>query len=221
MLNTADNTYCSCGKFDRDAQNDMVVSSPWGLGVLSLQNSSHVFMAPNGTRLGDWLLNSGDNTVRLVADLDGDGLDEIFITSPWGVGVLKMTGGALQSVAMHANGSSIDGYTVRNTHTFALADNLKSGGAKQIVAIDNTGIHILGLSGHRLMRVAFGANGTRVNGWVIDTSNNRVQRAGDMNGDGRAEFLIRSPWGIGIMGLDTANHLHCYTLVPYNTPLND
>ena len=31
--------------------------------------------------------------MRLIADLDGDGLDEMVITSPWGLGVLKMVAG--------------------------------------------------------------------------------------------------------------------------------
>ncbi len=44
-------------------------------------------MAPNGTRFGDWLLNTADNTFGPVGDFDGDGHAEILVSSPWGIGV--------------------------------------------------------------------------------------------------------------------------------------
>jgi hypothetical protein len=221
VINTNDNVYCGSGQLDGDGIKDMIVMSPWGLGIISLQNSTHVYMAPNGTRLGGWLLNSGDNTVRLVADFDGDGMDELFISSPWGIGILKIQDGALTSVAMHANGENVSGYTVSNTHIFALADNLQSGAGKQILVVDASGIHMICLVGNSLVRQAFAANGSRIDGWVIDTGNNWLQPVGDMNTDGSAEFVIRSPWGVGIMGIDAANNFRCYCLFPYMSVLND
>ena len=221
LLETGNNTYCGSGKFDADANCDMVLTSPWGLGIISLQNSTSVFMAPNGTRLGAWLLDTRNNLVRLVADLDGDGRDEILISSPWGIGILKMVGGALTSVAMHPNGENIGGYIVQNTHNFRFADKLKGASAKQIVVTNEAGIHLLSLSGGRLTRDAFLANGTRVDGWLVNTGDNNLQAAGDMNADGRAEFILRSPWGIGIMGIDAANRFRCYSMFPHNSVLND
>jgi hypothetical protein len=42
-----------------------------------------------------------------------------------------------------------------------------------------------------------------------------------MNGDRKAEFVIRSPWGVGIMGVDATNRVRCYSMFPYNSMLND
>jgi len=220
-FNTADNVYCGSGRFDADARTDMVLTSPWGLGIISLQRSNDVYMAPNGTHFGGWVLNTADNRIRLIADFDGDGMDEILISSPWGIGVLKMVQGALKAVAMYANGTNLGGYSVQNSHDFALADGLHVGAAKEIVVLDAMGVHVLLLNADSLARQAFAANGTSVDGWKIDTTKNRVQLAGDMNDDGKAEFVIRSPWGVGIMGIDSANHLHTYSMFPFGSLLND
>lgn len=221
LIGTSDNTYCGCGQFDGDRTKDIVLTSPWGLGLISLQTSSHLFMAANGTRLGGWLLNTRDNAIRLIADLDGDGRDEIFVSSPWGIGVLKLIGGALSSIAMHANGENLNGYVVSHSHDFVMADSCLAGSTKQILVMTSTGIHMLQLVGSRLQRVAFVANGTRVDGWVIDTRNNRLQPAGNLDAARGAEFLIRSPWGIGVMGVDASNRFRCYSLHAYNSVLND
>ena len=43
-------------------------------------------MALNGHGFGGWLLNTADNRFGPVGDFDGDGCDEIVVTSPWGLG---------------------------------------------------------------------------------------------------------------------------------------
>ncbi|HYW51290.1 MAG TPA: hypothetical protein VE861_11820, partial [Gemmatimonadaceae bacterium] len=53
--------------FDGDRRAEIPVSSPWGLGLLELTGGTltSAVMAPNGTRFGGWLLNSGDNRFDL------------------------------------------------------------------------------------------------------------------------------------------------------------
>ena len=221
IINTADNTFVGTGNFDTDNRKDMVLMSPWGLGIISLNNSNHVFMASNGTRFGGWLLSSRDNQIKLVGDFDGDGMDELLITSPWGIGILKMVSGTLISVAMYANGTNLGGYLVNNADNFSMADKFIGTAKSGILVLSRNGLHHLEFSRGAISQTATVANGTRVNGWIIDSSNNRLQPAGDMNGDNRAEFLIRSPWGIGLFQINASNQFRCLTLVPYYNMLND
>ena len=92
LLNTADNAFGPVGDFDGDGRKEILVRSPWGIGLLKLKQAgaglhvSPLMMAPNGTRFGGWLLNTADNQFGPVGDFDGDGRDEILVTSPWGIG---------------------------------------------------------------------------------------------------------------------------------------
>jgi hypothetical protein len=49
--------------FHGDRMAEISVTSPWGIGILKLSGSTLTapMMAPNGTRFGGWLLNTGDN----------------------------------------------------------------------------------------------------------------------------------------------------------------
>jgi hypothetical protein len=221
VLNTADNWYAGSGRFDSDSRHDMALTSPWGLGLISLQAGTSIFMAANGSRLGDWQLDTRSDRIHLIADFDGDGRDEIVIGGRRGIAVLKLVENRLIAIALHEFGANLGGYLLGSTDHFVLADRFRGTAAQILVVSPTSGLHMLRLEGNRLERQAFAANGTRIDGWVIDAVNNTVHAAGDMTGDGAADFLIRSPWGIGIMSLDTANRIRCRTLHPYGATLGE
>ena len=128
------------GDFDGDGKDEILVTSPWGIGLLKQTGATMtvLMMAPNGTRFGGWLLNTADNVFGPVADYDGDGRAEVFVSSPWGIGLLKFVDGTLTAPMMQPNG-------------------------------------------------------TRFDGWLLNTADNRFGPIGDYDGDGRAEILITSP----------------------------
>ncbi len=151
LLNTADNWFGPAGDLDGDGRAETMVGSPWGVGMLKLSGSTLTapMMAPNGTRFGGWLLNTFDNRVATAADLNGDGEAELLISSPWGIGVLELTGDTMNSIML-------------------------------------------------------APNGTRFGGWLLNTADNRFRRFQDLTGGGRANILVESPWGIGIFALSGA-----------------
>lgn len=219
LLNTSDNVYCGSGQFDNDGVKDMVIMSPWGLGIISIQNSNAIYMAPNGTRFGGWLLNTRDNTVRLIADFDGDGFDEIFITSPWGIGILKLQGGVLTSLNLYANGQNLNGYIVRNSDNFAVANQFKGTKSNQIIVSNEVGIHMLSLEGTNLTRQAFVAHGSLLKQWTLNTSNDTLVLAADFYGSGRASLLLRNAREIGIFHVNANNQFEFQESHASNTPI--
>ena len=100
------------GDFDGDGRAEIPVSSPWGIGLLKLSGNtlSAPMLAPNGTRFGGWLLNTADNRFDLMADFDGDGKTELLVTSPWGIGILKLSGNTFSAPMMAPNGTRFGGW---------------------------------------------------------------------------------------------------------------
>jgi hypothetical protein len=67
LLNTADNHFDSVADFTGDNKANVLVTSPWGIGMFRLAGNTFAvpMMAENGTRFGGWLLNTADNRFEL------------------------------------------------------------------------------------------------------------------------------------------------------------
>jgi acyl-CoA hydrolase len=192
------------GDVDGDGIAEVVVTSPWGIGILKQAGAtmSAPMMAPNGTRFGGWLLNTGDNTVGPLADYDGDGHAEILITSPWGIGILKLVGGTLTAPMMAPNGTMFGSWKLDTSiDEFGPVGDFDGDGRAEILVSSPTGIAILKLSGATMTAMMAANNGTRFGGWLLNTADNDFGPAADYDGDGHKEILVASPWGIGIWKL--------------------
>jgi hypothetical protein len=112
LLNTTDNQIGPAADLDADGRAELLIRSPWGLGVLKLSGTTFTvpMMAPNGTRFGGWLLNTADNRFEVMRDLDGDRRAEVVVTSPWGIGVLRLSGSTFTVPTMAPNGTRFGGW---------------------------------------------------------------------------------------------------------------
>ena len=192
------------GDVDGDGKAELIVTSAWGLGMLKQTDATMAspIMAPNGTRFGDWLLNTGDNTVGPVADYDGDGSAEILMSSPWGIGILKLAGGTLVSRMMAPNSTRFGDWTLDTAVTMVRAvGDLDGDGRQEIVATGPSGIAILKLTGATLTPLMVADNFTLFGGWSLDTVNDQLGPIADYDGDGCDEILVSSAWGAGILKL--------------------
>ena len=204
LLNTGDNRFGPVGDVDGDGRAEILITSPWGIGLLKLSGSTFtaLMMAPNGTRFGGWLLNTADNHFGRIADYDGDNRAELLVTSPWGLGILEMSGATLASPVMAPNGTRIGGWLL-NTLDNRLGPVADFDGDRreEILISSPWGLGILKLAATGLTVPMMAPNGTRFGGWLLNTADNRFDMVGDYDGDGRAEILIESPWGIGLLKL--------------------
>ncbi len=205
LLNTADNRFGPVGDFDGDGKAEMLVQSPWGFGMLKLSGSTITapMMARNGTRFGGWLLNTADNWFGPVGDFDGDGKAEMIVGSPWGLGMLELSGSTLAAPVMARNGTRFGGWLLNtfDNRIWAAADFDGDGDAELLIS-SPWGIGVLELTDDTMNSAMLAPNGTRFEGWLLNTTDNHFRRFEDLTGNGRANILVESPWGIGILALN-------------------
>jgi len=161
------------GDFNGDARGDVLVQSPWGIGILTQggpDGLKTLALYPNGTVLDGHLLGSkatwrlGETTTQpVIADFNHDGRADVLILSGWGLGIL---------------GGVYDGFGVLNSYPF----------------------------------------GTKlVGGWTLG-SRDYVVGTGDFNGDGQTDIVIQSDWGVGFLTRDAATgELTTLAAVPYGS----
>ncbi|MGH3517394.1 MAG: FG-GAP repeat domain-containing protein, partial [Haloechinothrix sp.] len=175
LLNTADNHFGPVGDFDGDGRAEILVTSPWGIGILKQSGGSltPLMMAPNGTRFGGWLLNTADNHFGPVGDFDGDGRAEILVTSPWGIGILKLSGGTLTASMMQPNGTRFGGWLLNTAdNRLGSVANYDSDQRTEILVTSPWGLGFLRQSGGTMTVPMMAPNGTRFGGWLLNTADN-------------------------------------------------
>ena len=121
--------------FDGDGRAELLVSSPWGIGLLEMLGSAFnaPMMAPNGTRFGGWNLQTGDNRFGPVGDFDGDGQAEIVFSSPWGLGVLEQRKNTFAPLMMAPNSTRLVAGTCRPVTT-----GLKRSATSMVMDVPNS-----------------------------------------------------------------------------------
>ncbi|MGH3520985.1 MAG: S8 family serine peptidase, partial [Haloechinothrix sp.] len=202
LISAASRLAIRTGDVDGDGYAELLVTSPWGVGILKLSGSTvtPTMMAPNGTRFGGWLLNTHDNQLCPLADFDGDRRAEVLVTSPWGLGVLKPSGGTMTAPMMAPNGTRFGGWLLNTADNyFGPVGSFGGDGRAETVVTSPWGLGILRLSGGTMTAPMMAPNGTRFGGWLLNTADNHFGPVGDFDGGGRDGMVVTSPWGIGIM----------------------
>lgn len=205
LLNTRDNRFDVMADLDADGSAELLVTSPWGVGVLQRAGSGYgaVMLEPNGTRFGGWLLNTNDNLFGPAGRFHGGPRSELLVTSPWGIGILRLQGATFANPLIQRNGTRFDGWLLNTVdNRFGPVGDFDGDGKQELLVTSPWGIGLLAAHGGTFDARVIRPNGTRFDGWLLNTRDNRFGPVGDFDGDGKDEVLVRSPWGIGLLALE-------------------
>ena len=200
-FSTTADTIRGAGKFDAGGREQLVVTSSWGIGVLGWDGAEWVAALgrPWATRFGGWNSGAADQ-IRAVADFDGDGRDELLVTSGWGLGILGKTGSTFTAAHMWPVATKFGGWNYGKADTIVGTGDFDGDGKDDIVIRSGWGLGILSLGPSGLVARSARPYGTSVGGWNLGAAD-VIEGIGDLDGDGKAELVIRSGWGIAVLEL--------------------
>jgi len=203
-----DNTIVAKGDFNGDNTEDFILTSKWGIGILTHEGEiwRPLVVKPNGTRFGGWNYQSRHNKIIGSGDFNGDGKDDIVVTSPWGIGILTLRGNSLTALMTKPNGTRFGKWNLNtNKDWIKYIGDFNGDGHDDILIGSSWGISLLTLEGSSLKDIISKPNGSRLGAWNLQLSPNLIKNIGDFNGDGRDDIIVANDWGIGILTLESNN----------------
>ena len=196
---------------NRDGKQDIVVTSAWGIGILTFDGSSltPLMLAPNDTWFGGWKFDPLHNSIVGFGDFNYDGTPDIVIRSDNYLGILTLDGNTLTSLMVASDGTYFGGwkFDAKTDHIAGIGHFF--GGGDQILVTGKSGLAMLGGTerGSRLENFVQVSSGSSVGGWVLDTRANSIGAIGRFTDPSHDDVIIRSPWGIGILTPKTTDNL--------------
>jgi hypothetical protein len=202
----ADNTEY-VGRFNRSDRDQVLLVSPDWLGLATWEGGGFSVPTPQHDWVDGW--NLGSDNSHVIADLDGDGLDEVYVRSPQWAGVWKWRDGAFRVLWMtetpvrHLS-------AIEPEHQLGLMAGDTSVGCRLLP--DRDGIVHVGAGG-RLAALTWEDGAMRVRHyidspvegrWPLSAGDmvaaGRFQRTGMDTGDPRLDFVNDNTGSVFILG---------------------
>jgi len=212
-VNTADRLV-GVAPLQNSNEATIVFENKVDMHLVTVANPQQSFTLKTGVRYGQWLFSRNDNTIQCFGDFDGDGVAEIFISSPWGIGVLKWRGDVVVSVAMHINGTTLNGYVVNNTHVFGTAGDIFGTGGQEILVHNNTQLQAVLELNNGLLRGITMPNKQLVLG---DLGGDYI---GTLDRDGKPDWVFNNSGILYIVNLDETAGIQITNIIEMNRDID-
>ncbi len=206
------------GDFDGDGREDLLLRSGWGMSILRRNTSGQlesVNMSAFGTSLGGWVLASTD-AVWGAGDFDGNGRTDLVLRSSSGLGLLTRDSvGALYPMNRVNFGTFLGNWNFGSDNQAVAFADFSGDGRTDMALYSPWGWGILSRNtSGGLYDLVMLQHGAWAGLWHIDGSN-WVLGARDLTGNGRAELLVASAWGIGALQFYSGYGLWSEMAAPY------
>lgn len=202
------------GSFDTVAGQEFLVRSGWGFGLLGLDSAKklrRVAMFQANTWVGNWWFAAADrfNPSAGVGDIDGDGRDDLIVRGAWGIGALGFDAtNAIAARTSAAWNTFAGAWGLGASNVIAAVGNFAGDTKADLVMTSSWGIGVLTrtTSGGLTNTSEMYGMGSFIGGWRLgaaDAANIFRGGIGDFNGNGRMDLVMRSAWGLGVIGSGT------------------
>jgi hypothetical protein len=194
------------GDFNGDRKADILIQDGGGIGILTYDCSSltSLMLAPNETWFGGWRFQSGANRIVGTGDINGDGQQDIVITSLWGMGILTYDGSSLTSLMSAPNETWFGGWRFQSSRNDIEGfGDFNADGKDDILIRSAWGMGILTLHDTTLTSLMLAPNGTKFGSWTFNAKTDRIAGIGHFEGGPDAQILILSNRGLAILGRRT------------------
>ena len=160
-----------------------------------------------GDAAGEWRLNVESDNIIGAADLDGDGVDSLIVSSPWGLGVLDLVGGGFRSSSMFAEGTMISGSQVALPPDLPPGDviiaDLDGDGADDLLLRTEGGLIAVRVSNGSMEVIAEKEVGDWIGPWRLDSTTQGVWPVGDVTPRRGEDLVLSSEWGLALIEVDS------------------
>jgi hypothetical protein len=200
------------GDLDGDGRSELVLATDNAWEVEQIHPVGQTLWRKDslsyGVATGSWTLQKA-HSLAAVADLDGNGRDDLVVKSSTKLGVLyrnnsTATYGTLNVLTF---GTHVGTWPLAASDTIVGVGDFNGDGKDDLLVRNDTAFAILTrTAGGTITTLHEIDQGTWMGGWFFHGSN-RIFGIADYNGDGRADFIVRSTWGLAIIGRNTSGAL--------------
>lgn len=187
------------GDFDGDGAREVLISSDWGIGLLKQREDTFdaYFAQPTGTVFGQWVFDRAVNKIAGIGHFSGTTtaghlVDEILITSGWGIGVLALSPDTL---TLHSRAAQPSGtrfgrwrYDAGADRVLAIGD-FNGDGRDEILIANSTKIGLLSFTGQSFNCLDQQPFGRLIGNWRLE-ANDHFAGVGTLIRSGKRQILI-------------------------------